>query len=261
MVSQLETRIVQAHGDEKKVAGVLRDAGKVLDNELAATLNKIFLGFIGSSSKWNFSIAETLSWSDYAIPSPDYYSVLMDYLQGNVEESSVRWQDFAGRFGSDKLREVARRFLALQEYVPTGLVDGTASAADLYNFQQKGMNKSLDLAKKGMLHGFGPWLFCGPYKIFSLLQRNLWGESRLQDVYMPLGSRVVRGLNLLSKNKVSNIDASLLRPEEPGLSDSGFGTVFMAHSFQKRLADLSGSLVLHINSGLHVLGGGAACVQ
>lgn len=53
-----------------------------------------------------------------------------------------------------------------------------------------------------------------------------------------------------------DVDARLLVEEEPGLSGDGLGSLAIAQGVQREIAEVVKSGVLHINSGLFLLGGG-----
>jgi hypothetical protein len=140
-------------------------------------------------------------------------------------------------------------------------LDGTASAQELLDFQNSALVRAIDLSKHGWLRNFGSWLFCGPFKITALMTPSIWNDETLQRVYMPLGTHVARGFRKLARAGVENIVPSLLEERETGLADGGFATLLIAHSFQSDLAKQSKGRVLHINTGLHVLGGGTDCAS
>ena len=75
---------------------------------------------------------------------------------------------------------------------------------------------------------------------------------------MPLGLEVNRGIRKLFKEdyKYTDLQVNEFRDDEPRFNDTGLGTLFLAHKFSEEIANMSKSLVIHINSGLWLFGAG-----
>ncbi len=260
IANPLKTKVSNARSNKKTIAALLDEAGKQTHDSMLRNLGKQFSALQGAS-KYSFCIAEALGWAELGLREiPGYYETLTQFFDGELPESKVDWTSFSGRYGPDHLKDAARGYMEFRDHVPALIQLGTASAGDMVSFLDAARARAFDLAKKRKLHGFGGWLFCGPTKILAIMTPYMWTDPALQGLQMPLGVHVIRAYRILARSGVSGIDPSLLDEKETGLSGSAFGTLHIAHGFESDLANQSpGSLVLHINTGLHLLGGGGAC--
>lgn len=257
----LDQIIAMARGDKKKIGLILNETGRLVHNQMKPVLDQSVASLLSTSSQYSFCTAEALAWAEYAARAPGYYDSVTKLLDGKLADQDIDWSRFAGRHGPEALRDACRGYREFKRLIPRGVLDGTASAQELLQFQNSALVRAIDLSKRGWLRNFGSWLFCGPFKITAVMTPAIWNDAALQNVYMPLGTHVARGFRKLARADVQDIVPSLLEERETGLADGGFSTLLIAQSFQTDLARQCEGRVLHINTGLHVLGGGADCTS
>jgi hypothetical protein len=257
----LDQSIATARGDKRKIGSILNETGRLVHDQMKPVLDKSVAFLPSTSSRYSFCTAEGLAWAEFAARVPGYYEFLTKLLDGELTDQDVDWSRFAGRYGPEALRNACRGYREFKRLIPKRVLDGTAAAQELLHFQNSALVRAIDLSKHGWLRNFGSWLFCGPFKITAVMSPCMWNDAALQNLYMPLGTHVARGFRKLARVGVQDIVPSLLEETETGLADGGFTTLLIAHSFQSDLAKQSGGRVLHINTGLHVLGGGSDCAS
>lgn len=255
----LHKLLAEAGRDKQRIGKILNEQGRAAHEEMQPRLQSMLANGLNSYSLYTFCSVEALVWAGYASKQPGYYEQLPSFLEGRATESQVDWKEFTGRHGTSALQNACRSYLEFRRGIPKYVVQGTATASELLGFQNSALVRAIDLSKRGWLPNFGTWLFCGPFKIWSILNPRIWNEPSLQDIYMPLGCHVGRGFKKLAELGAQDIVPSLLSERDAGLAEGGFSTLVIAHSFQSGLADRSGGNVLHINTGLHQLGGGDLC--
>lgn len=200
---------------------------------------------------FNLVVATALTWTGHAVDRKGYHLQAIEYLETGSSAALNKVQKFSGRLGKDHLAASLQgwREIILQAKIP----DLTqCSAAKLKRFQDRCLLVAENLKKEETLHGVGPWLFCAPFKIIVAHQRSLWDDPKINDILMPLGLEVIRGMKLLIKNHsafVDGVDTSMITEQEGSLFD-GLGTVSIVQSVCIEIATHSNSLVTHINSGL-----------
>ena len=86
----------------------------------------------------------------------------------------------------------------------------------------------------------------------------MWTHDRVDEILMPLGLEVIRGIKKLKRQKYSyseTIEIGSLSEEEGDIAE-GLGTVHIVQAMSKQIARDVNSIVLHINSGFWKLGAG-----
>jgi hypothetical protein len=258
--TELEDLLAVAGTDRKKIGALLDGMGKLVHQDMTLNLQKAFSAVESMATRYSFCTAEALVWAEYAVRSSNYLEEITRFLQGQCGESSVDWTKYAGRYGPDALRDACSGYLEFRRAIPARVSSGQASAKELLDFQNSSLIRAIDLSKRHWLRNFGTWLFCGPFKVSAIMTPGIWEESALQMVYMPLGGHVSRAFRALARRGVEGIVPSLLEEKESGLADGAFSTLVIAHSFQRDLARKCCGSVLHINTGLHLIGGGDRCI-
>ncbi|MCB9813146.1 MAG: hypothetical protein H6772_01935 [Pseudomonadales bacterium] len=69
------------------------------------------------------------------------------------------------------------------------------------------------LYRKKELKHFGAWTLLAPFKIMAVYRTDLWDNENLDDLTMPLGFQMVKGLKWL-KAQGMDIDDKMLVSEE-----------------------------------------------
>jgi hypothetical protein len=261
LIRAVNALVSDVSGNSEKLGFVLNEVGRSVDCEISSALNARLTKISSIPRFYSFCMAEALAWAEYAVRSTEYYDNTTKFFDGRIDKSQVDWASFAGRYGPEALRGAAVAYQEFKNLVPKRVAEGTSSSAELLSFQNSALVRAIDLSKRGWLRDFGSWLFCGPFKIAAILKPAIWDERALQSVYMPIGVHVAHGFKKLVQLKVADIDTNLLRERESGLAHGGFTTLLIAHKFQADMARGCQGSILHLNTGLHVLGGGTACTK
>jgi len=244
--------------NEQKAAQFLAQAGVPFNEKICSHVEGLIKSY-PEASLFNISVVESLIWARYARREKRFYGLGLDFLEKGSNQIFKETKNLAWRFGPDKLEKVLKSWkILLDELSPIKLFRDF-SLRELSEFQHKQAHGKADiLSKTKKLPQMGPWIFCGPFKILGAYRKDLWEDKNLDKILMPLGFQVIRGLRFLRRQGCLNIDTQLLIEEEPSFGMDAMGTVFIAQDFQKGLAALAGSRILHINSGLFELGKGKA---
>lgn len=236
---------------EQKVALILAREGE-LTNEKIHFRTEELINLYPKISFFILSVSESLIWAKYAKDIKRFFKLSIEYLAKEDKTLFEEIENLAWRFGPAKLATVLKSWKILLNELEISKFSHLFSLKQLLFFQQEALNKALIFSKRGQIPQIGAWIFCGPFKILAAYKKDIWSEFDLDEISMPLGFQVIRGLQFLKKIGC-NISIELLEEEEPSLH-TGMGTVYIAQDFQKRLAKLAKSRVLHINSGLFKLG-------
>lgn len=236
---------------EGKGALILAQAGELLNGEIHARMKQL-INLYPKAPLFTLSIPESLIWARYAKREKYFFELSLNYFIKGNKQIFKEIEKFSWRFGPEKLEVVLKSWKTLLNELEISKIPQSFSPKHLSIFQQSALNKATNLFKIKKIPQVGAWIFCGPFKILAAYRKNEWNDLELDEIWMPLGFQVVRGLRFLRQLGWS-IPLQLLDEEEPGLLE-GMGTVVIAQNFQKSLANLAGSRVLHINSGLFKLG-------
>lgn len=229
----------------EKVSPILASKGEEFNKEIS--LDKLYRKH-PSESIFKLAITESLIWSYLSIRKKDYDEIVLEWLNKGEGESLLNYSE---RYGLEILQNVLVGWhTILQE---TGGLKSNFNYKELKEFQEKVINISVDLYNKNKLHHFGSWILCSPFKILLCHRKDLWKNSDIDEIYMPLGLQVIRGLQYLSRKGLS-IDRNIFTPEDNVTLSNSMSIVILAQNFQKELAKNCDSRVIHINSGLFCLG-------
>lgn len=229
----------------KKVSPILVSKGEEFNKEIS--LDKLIRKY-PSESIFKLAITESLVWSYHAKRKKSYDEVVLKWLKKGEDESVNK---YVWRYGLEALQNVlVSWYNILQEL---GDLKNNFNCKELKEFQRKVIDISVSLYNKNKLYHFGSWILCSPFKILVGHRKDLWKDSDIDEIYMPLGLQVIRGLQYLSRRSLSMDKSIFTLDENIGLSD-GMSIVIMAQNFQKKIARYCNSKVIHINSGLFCLG-------
>jgi len=198
------------------------------------------------------AVACSLVWSKHALNDPDFFAAALEYLAKGDPHVLGTASGFYGKNGLSALSEALEEYRILFTHCPPP--DGYVSdAAGLRDFQDVVLNTAQELTYAGDIKGIGGWLFFGPFKVQSVYRKDLWQDPLLDDIILPLGVHLRRGIQRL-RERGCTIVPEFIRESTgdtiPGLVDS-LAETGLSHTLCRDLARLSGSRVLHIHSGLH----------
>jgi hypothetical protein len=242
--------------DEKLLAKRIAKQGEKMSLEIFSAQDDLVHIFKGSDY-FTVAITNAFTWTGHAVKQGDFLKFAIDYLTTGNMASLKKVEKFTGRFGPQSLCSGLQGWRAILNQL--GVQDVlSCNAQGLYNIQEQCLNIVYQLLNQQRILGVGPWLFCAPFKIVAAHRKDLWKYESLDDVLMPLGLEVIRGVRRLIQygcTYTEGLDKNMLSEEEGGLKE-GMGTVALVQGMSKRITQISEKRVLHINSGLYLYGKG-----
>lgn len=241
---------------EESLAHKLAERGEEMNLEISSDHGHLLRAFHGSDY-FLAAVANAFTWTGHAVREEAFLKSAIDYFATGDLASLRRAARFSGRFGTESLSNGLRgwksivRQLAAQDFL-------SCDAQGLCELQKQCLDIASRLLNQKHISGVGPWLFCAPFKIVAAHRRDLWQSGDLDDLYMPLGLEVVRGVRKLIEHGCTytqGLDVNMLSEEEGGLVE-GMGTVALVQDMSKRVAQIGRTRVLHVNSGLYLYGKG-----
>ncbi len=257
---------------------LIRMAGNLAENglemsEIQHKDTKRFVRALTDRPLFSIAAAWSIIWAQYALPGRDNDLVFIEpasqfIISGNkrlFKEACV----YEGRYG-EKLEEVLNAWYKMYHKIVASF-ENNKTILDVKKISMENLiemqHRSIAIAKdlKGTLDdeddelsGFRSWLLIAPYKIILAYRKDLWSHPRVNELFMPLGLEVNRGIRKLFKEdyKYTDLQVNEFRDDEPRFNDTGLGTLFLAHKFSEEIANMSKSLVIHINLGLWLFGAG-----
>lgn len=238
---------------ENIVAKYLSEAGEAENKEIAKRVKKTveenphYLLFY-------VSLAESFYWAGYSKRKSALFKLCYEYFENDKENIFANLGDLAGRLGEYDFEKLLRSWKTVIETIGKDkLPKDDFSAEGLVDLQRNYMTwVSHRLYRKKELKHFGAWTFLAPFKIMAVYRTDLWDKESLDDLTMPLGFQVVKGMKWL-KAQGMDIEDKMLVSEEGGFIES-IATSTLALGFQKLLAKTADTRTIHINTGLHLLG-------
>jgi len=240
---------------EQFIADELASNGKEMNEGWSQGLKEEYYD-LDSKDILGMAIVDSFVGSGYALDKHGFRDMAYNYMVKEDTEILSCAKDYMGRYGEENLRNALESWKNLFNEISEDCDVKMCSGEILKEFQLKALNKAFLLKDADRLPRMGPWLFCFPFKIISLYRDDLWSHPLLNDIIMPLGMEVVRGVRKLIKRKskfTDKVDTNILREEEGGLKE-GMATTFIIQGVKKKIAESSKSNVLHINSGLYLYG-------
>jgi len=212
---------------------------------------------------FSVAIANAFTWTGHAVPDNEkFFDVTIDYLNSGNLASLDKTADFSGRFGAEKLAEGLRSWKTIINHIQVSNIQET-KVKNLVKLQSNCREIADRLQKQHLISGIGLWLLYAPFKIVAVHRKNLWDDERLNEVRMPLGLEVIRGVKKLIRKRsvwTQGYDVNMITEEEGGLKE-GMGTAEMIHDISTKIVydkniicDINLRRIIHVNSGLFLLG-------
>lgn len=204
------------------------------------------------------AIAESFVWNDYALDKKEFFKRAVMYYQDDDTSALDKIEKLAGIHGGrDGLKKALINWKRILNQTPVSSFNKQPEIKELVSAQLsiKTTVQSIKIQGKTSI-AFGSWLLTAPFQIVVCHYKKLWEDNKLDNVLIPLGGQVKKGLLFLIKNNVLNIEAKLVRGAAYEDISTSMGRLEDIQEKQKELAKLAKSRVLHINSGLYRLGGG-----
>jgi len=241
---------------EESLAQTLAERGEEMNLEISSDHGHLLCAFHGSDY-FLVAVANAFTWTGHAVKEDAFLKFAVDYLATGDLASLRRAERFSGRFGTEGLSTGLRGWKAIVGQLVAQDFP-SCNAQGLCKIQEQCLDIASRLLNQKHISGVGPWLFCAPFKIVAAHRRDLWQSGDLDDLYMPLGLEVVRGVCKLIEHGCTytqGLDCNMLSEQEGGLVE-GMGTVALVQDMSKRVAQIGRTRVLHVNSGLYLYGRG-----
>ncbi len=239
------------------LAKSLATAGYALDVEIQQKTGGYVKNF-PKSDLFRIAIVQSLIWTGHAVDKADYFKTALDYLNTSSDSALSDMAKCFGRYGVENLKSTLFNWRKLCGKIKTPYDISKSDLEEIILFQNSSLETACIARSRGEIMGIGAWLFCAPFKIILCLRDKLWNHPRVDELLMPLGLEVIRGVKKLIRKKSSYAEsfyADMLAETEGDIRE-GLGTVELVQALSKKIAKDSNSIVLHINSGLWKFGAG-----
>ena len=237
---------------------LLAHRGEEMNLEISSDQETLIQAY-GSTNYFAVAIANAFTWTGHAVRQNGFFESAIVYLSTGNLASLSNALVFSGRFGPERLADALRSWkFSLDQLSNVSQDIQSCGAQELHMIQERCFSTMSQLLDQRQISGIGPWLFCAPFKIVAAHRRELWQSESLDDVWMPLGLEVVRGIRNLIQHRnpyFRGLHIDMLSEEEGGLKE-GLGTVLLVQDASKKIAQIVETRVLHINSGLYLHGRG-----
>lgn len=248
---------------EKMLGQEIISRGKQMNCDIADQQTKLIRKF-KNANYFSVAVANAFTWTGHAVSNGDFFEVAIDYLSSGNLNSLDETANFSGRFGDEKLTNGLRSWRTIISHIQVANIQ-KATAQNLVKLQNNAREVADRLQKQHLISGIGLWLLYAPFKIVAVHLKNLWNDEKLNEVRMPLGLEVIRGVKKLIRKKsvwTDGYDENMITEEEGGLKE-GMGTAEMIHDISTKIAydksiicDFNLRRIIHVNSGLFLLGKG-----
>lgn len=225
-------------------------------------------GLIQAFSEANYfsvAIANAFTWTGHAVAdNKEFFEAAINYLNSGNLAALDKTSGFAGKFGAEKLADGLRSWRTILSHIQVANVQKT-TARGLAKLQDHCREVADRLQKQRLIIGIGLWLLYAPFKIVAAHREDLWADGQLDEVRMPMGLEVIRGIKKLIRKGSSwtgEYDVNLITEEDWGSAlEQGMATAEMVHDISGKIThdkeiDCAAALrrVVHANSGLYLLG-------
>jgi len=231
--------------------------GKALDFQIGKAAKQYIKAF-PKEDPFLIAIIQSLTWTGHAIDKEDYFKNALNFLKTGSQEILSNMGVSSGRYGEEKLKSTLYNWRELLANLKLPPDISKSSMEEIILFQNTSYKIACMERRKERVMGIGAWLFCAPLKIILSFREELWHNDRIDEVWMPLGLEVVRGVKRLIRQKYSysrSIEEGYLSETEGDIVE-GLATIQIVQSLSKEIAKDSKSIVLHVNSGLWEFGAG-----
>lgn len=232
------------------------EQGKMMDEDISDGI-KLLKRKYSNHSLLNISIIYSLIWSGHAIDAPQFYLNGLEYLKRGKESYLEKAIAKSGRFGEESLKNVLKGwFVILENFADYDFA--RIKADKIVQLQKIIWELTYNLLNENKIRGIGNWLLLAPFKIIVAYRRTLWENNDIDQLRMPLGLEVMRGINKLlrKKSKYLNGFAGYMFYEQEKNFLEEKTVVEIIHNISRKIAEDYDTRVIHVNSGLYLLGKG-----
>lgn len=239
------------------LAKSLAAAGHALDVDIQQKTSNYVKNF-PESNLFLVAIVQSLIWTGHAVDKANYFKTALNYLDTGSDNALSGMAKCFGRYGAENLKSTLFNWRKLCAKIKFPSDISKTDLEEIVLFQNTSLETACIARGRGEIMGIGAWLFCAPFKIILCLRDKLWNHPQVDELLMPLGLEVMRGVKKLIRKKspyTESLYAEMLSETEGDITE-GLGTVEMIQAVSKNIAKDSKSIVLHINSGLWKFGAG-----
>lgn len=204
------------------------------------------------NSIFSLAIAISLEWGGFAKKDEQFYQLAANYLANDDIEALAEANKFSVRKDSS-VKNLLTAWKRLLKQSGASTVKGKFALKELLDYQKVMLDTYNQLKVSKKLQHIGMWFLLAPFKIVLLMRKDLWNEQDLDKLLLPVGSQVEKGLNLLEKKGVPEVTGLKSSLDEKDVEVS-IANVERTHRGQELLAKTLQPKVLHINTGLHLVG-------
>jgi hypothetical protein len=236
-------------------AQTLAKNGYIFDNEIQQQ-TRFYVKEFAKVDLFLIAMLQSLTWTGHAIDKANYFKKALDFLKTGSKQALLSLSECAGRYGTEHLQSTLLNWKKLYGELDVPLNISKSRLKEIILFQNTSFKIACKEKRENKITGIGAWLFCAPFKILLNYRRDLWNQDHIDDVWMPLGLEVIRGVKKIIRKQYSYsdfVDMGILSEEEGDIIE-GLGTVHIVQAMCKEIAKDANSIVLHINSGLWKLG-------
>lgn len=242
--------------DDLRVAGLLEMSGRKLNERIHKNLVSRRKQ-LPSVPYMDFMLANSLVWSKHARDLKGYVRYACGYLASTDEVDQTAAAKYSLRWGAESLALVLHSLREVRKAMGRRpLPDfGKCSARSVQAYSTALMTVQNTLHRRHQADGVGPWLTKAWVKQALCHEKRLWKDPSIDGIVLPTGMEVVRGVNILANQ------TNLLAGWNPSLSstiDHGYDAI--VQSYASDIAARAGSIALHVNSGLYLLGAGEVTI-
>ncbi len=235
---------------------IIAENGEAMDKQICMSHADLIADY-DRIGYFNLAVLASLTWSGHAIFKRSFFRIGNRLLETGDVSQIGKLEKYAGRFGIESLSRALSSWKQILYNTRMGNMR-TGPASYLINCQQNMLAVANRMRQRNELHGIGPWLFCGPFKIILAHRKSLWKDPEVDRLLLPLGLEVVRAAKHLKRQHhlvFRDLESSIIEEEEGDLIE-GMGTLVIIQDLCRRMATLQRTRIIHINSGLYLLGAG-----
>jgi hypothetical protein len=197
-------------------------------------------------------IARSCEWAGFVGDDPQWYADACHFF----ETGTARWRKYVPGYHGRRADPIAnlKTWLRILEY-PRVLVEPKEAtpASDVIGFYQDAFAALKHAAWRDEKDWLGPWTFHGAFKIYLTHRSDLWNAPGINAITLPTGGKADGGAFEGGWSVLKQLGLAV-DPPAAVTFDEKLVRAQALHAEVSRLATLAGSIALHVNSGIYLLG-------
>ena len=185
-----------------KIADYLKNEGLIFSQTLHSEINRNTLT-LTDRSYLSVIFAISLTWTKHAQNEDDFINYASNFIDKKIPEDTNQIENFVGRFGTSSLSTALKSYQLILDRVKRQNTPNlqNCNLNELVKFQNKLLSLVTTLVQNNRINGIGPWLFVGPFKRIMNDQTRFWQEANINNLILPTGYEVEKGIKRLIKEK------------------------------------------------------------